>query len=217
MKENSYLDFFEIGNIFGAIIHYTYREKKRDLYPVKFRITHQRRRIYLNAGFDLSKNEWKELPKAKGKILKKTRELIKSGFNNIKEAIENILKSGEYSHEKLARVLKKGKKEFIEDAYKNRIADLTTAGQVGTTSIYKSAMEHIKNYQANVRFVDVTGRWLELYERHALETITASTLSIYLRTLCTLFNIAIQDGVVTKSAYPFSQSRHDNKFSNRLY
>ncbi|MFO7923127.1 MAG: Arm DNA-binding domain-containing protein, partial [Bacteroidales bacterium] len=64
------MESFYKDNVHGAIIHDTRREKKDETYPVKFRITHQRQRIYFKAGYDLTVEEWNILPTSrKGYLL----------------------------------------------------------------------------------------------------------------------------------------------------
>ncbi len=213
---------FLASGITGKLILYTARakkadatdEKKADLYPVKYRITYKRDRLYFNAGYDFTEKEWEKLcsPRPRND-LKTTKDILIKGLRRIEDAVNEILVGGgEYTHVKLKRILSKGQVEYVEDAYKAQIYDLERKGQVGTASIYNSALVHLKAYRENIKFTDVTPKWLDNYENHALKTITTSTLSMYLRTLRTLFNLAIYEGSIPKSAYPFSQSRHDKKF-----
>jgi integrase/recombinase XerD len=200
------------GITINAILD-TRRPKRNGLFPVKYRVTCAKNRLYFNAGYDLTEVEWRKMNgRQPNPQLKQKRKTIIKELKRIENTVNDIIKTGDYSHEKLIRILKKGQSEFIEDAYKAKIYDLNKAGQVGTASIYNSAMESLKSYKPNTRFNDITPKWLEEYERHILKDITPSTLSIYLRTLRTLFNIAIYEGTLPGASYPFSRSRHDYKF-----
>ncbi|MDP4207661.1 MAG: site-specific integrase [Bacteroidota bacterium] len=204
------LKTFSHGNVTGGVILDTRREKGRGLYPVKYRITFQRKQVYYKTGYDLSKEDWTLLPKAKGKDLKETKQLIISGFDIIESHVKDI--KDFFSFEALDKRLGKGKKEFVSNAYDLRIEELNILGQVGTASIYNSAKVALFEFNPNLKFEDVTIKFLENFERHAIESITYSTLSIYLRTLRTLFNIAIRDGDVLASAYPFSKTANDGGY-----
>ncbi|MBN2611120.1 MAG: site-specific integrase [Bacteroidales bacterium] len=209
------MDTFIIKGITGRVLHDTRRGKKSGLYPVKYCITRAEKRMYYKTGYDLSKDEWTLINKKyPPEDLRQPKEIIENGLKIIETAITEILENGEYSHEKLNRRLR-NKSDFIIDAYKNRIAELTRDGQVGTASIYNSAMVNLKGYNELVRFNDITPKWLKDYENYALKSIRPATVSIYLRTLRTIFNIAIQDKVILKTSYPFSQNRHDKKFKIR--
>lgn len=205
-----------VKGITGRAMHDTRRKKKSGLYPVKYCITCDEKRMYYKAGYDLSKEDWKQLNKNyPPEKFKQSKEIIEQGLEIIEGAITEILEDdGEYSHEKLSRKLR-NKSDFVSDAYQNRISELLRGGQVGTASIYNSAMVHLKGYNELTRFTDITPKWLKDYETYALKNIKAATLSIYLRTLRTVFNIAIQDKAISKNAYPFSQNRHDKKFKIR--
>jgi integrase len=202
------MDNFLIGNITGSVYLDTRRPKLIDnkiFYPVKARVTHNRSRLYVALGFDLTESDFNKLHSTKSSELIKTKKLITASFERIKSIVEEIHKTEEYSHDKLRNKLKKGRKSYLDAAFDNRIAELTANGQAGTAASYITAKKFIEKYQRGLRFVDITPQWLTKFEAWALnkEGVNETSLSIYLRALRALFNDAIRGGDVPKGAYPF--------------
>ena len=211
------MESFLINNVRGVIKLDTRREKQdKDselvYYPVRYRVTHQRKQIYIRAGFDLTEDEWEKMPNTRKTYLIDTRQLIKTDFKRLEKLIEDICKDGDYSHEKLLTYLKKGKKLRVVDCFADKITELSDNGQVGTAGIYGHAKKFIENYDPDITFSQVTPRWLEKFERDAIKGgLSYSTLSIYLRCLRALFNQAIQDRIIRESYYPFARSEGEKK------
>jgi len=107
----------------------------------------------------------------------------------------------------------RGKKtDLIADAFETKINELKKKGQVGTASIYNSAKLMFLSYKPNLKFKDVTPKFLELFESFAKTKIRYATLGMYLRCLRSLFNKAIGDGEIPASSYPFSKNQNDKKY-----
>jgi len=203
------MDSFLIGNITGTVYLDTRRPKiENDItyYPVKARITHNRERLYISLGFDLTEEDFNKLDETKSKRLTDTKKLITASFERIKEMVKEIHQTEEYTHDKLRNKLKKGRKTYIDVAFDNKIAELTKEGQAGTAAGYATAKKFINKYATGLRFVDITTQWLEKFEVWALnkEGINETSLSIYLRGLRALFNHAIKSGDVPRGVYPFA-------------
>ncbi len=183
------------------------------VYPVKYRITYNRKQVYIKAGVDLTQSDWEKIDTLRlHEKLSETRELIKNGLKEIEDAMDMILKSGPYTHDKLIRILKKGQTETIRDAHKLRIEELDNTDQIGTASIYHSTLMKINEFEPGTTFSKITVKWLETFERFALKGISPATMSMYIRTLRTLFNWAILESLIPASTYPFSRKQVDGKF-----
>jgi|LSQX01.2.fsa_nt_gb integrase len=209
------MNSFDIGKTTGSVEHYTVKGPKKDgTCPVKFRITHQRKAIFIGSGYDLTEEAFSRLfrlnPKTKKKHKltadeSKTKKLITAQFERIKNYIEEIHQVEEYSHGKLRIKLKRGRGAYVDTAFENKVRQLTEYGRVGNAANYNTARNFFGKYSNNLRFVDITPLWLEKFEHWALtiEKVKETTLSIYLRTLRALFNEAIRNGEIPKGAYPF--------------
>ncbi len=202
------MDKFLIGNISGTVILDKRRAKNTDnefCYPVKARITHNRKRLYVSLGFDMTETDFSKLEKTKARSLINTKKLINASFERIKIMVEEIHQTEEYSHETLRNRLKRGRRAYIDAAFDNKIAELTKNGQAGTAASYTTAKNFIAKYDAGLRFVDITPQWLAKFEVWALnkEGIAETSLGIFLRNVRALFNEAIRSGDIPRAAYPF--------------
>jgi len=208
-------DNFLANGVLGVALLETRRKKETGLYPVKFRLTHQRKQIYINAGYDYTITDWKKLQNAnKTHPQYKEKTAISAELERIKTTINDIAQVGEYSHEKLIKLLKKGRKEIIYDAFEAKVIELETKGQVSTASIYNSAKIFIETFQTGLRFIDVTPKWLEKFEDWAIneQGITYTTLSIWMRSLRAIVNDGIRANALTRSSYPFHSKDNEQGY-----
>ncbi len=196
---------YNIMKVSTAIILDTRRSRKDETYPVKIRLTYQRKRQYYNIGYflteeDFSKvmgerprNEYKDLKIKFADKEKEARDLIESfpvfTFDLFKK---RFFDSTDYSD--------------LFAAFKNHIKDLEKAGQVGTASTYTSASTSFKQYhkKKTLPFTAINQKLLTEYENYMkIEGKSINTISMHIRCVRRLFNIAIQKGDVKKEYYPF--------------
>ena len=57
-----HMETFTLDKVTASIVFDTRRSKKNDLFPVKYRVTFNRKQYYYHSGIDLSLEEWAELP-----------------------------------------------------------------------------------------------------------------------------------------------------------
>jgi integrase len=208
-------DSFSHGDVTGAMILDIRRSKESGLYPIRYRITFQRKTVYYKSGYDASADDWNRLPDTKKPDLIEMRSLLRSGF----EIIENHVKAikDTFSFDSLNRRIGRGKVELVSGAFDDRIVKLNGSGQVGTASIYNSAKIFFLEYKVSLKLADITPKLLESIENYAIQDrkppLTYATLSIYLRCLRALCNIAMQDGTITQTHYPFQRIQNDGKYS----
>ncbi len=206
-------NFLEAG-VLGVVLLDARRAKENGLFPVKVRLTHQRKQIYLNAGYDFTTPEWGRLQSAKeGSPLYKKKTAITAYFKTIQKTINEIAQTGEYSHEKLLKLLKKGRTDSLSASIENIIMELKKDGQVGSASVYSNTIKSIVGYaKRDLKFSDITPKWLTDYEKAVNNDLSYTTIGIYLRTLRAVFNRAITDSIITEASYPFSRNERDGKY-----
>ena len=98
------------------------------------------------------------------------------------------------------------------------IEKLRSNKQFGTASNYDLSLKSLKNYlnyketrkQSSLSFYTVTADWLQGYENYMTETLERSTttVSIYIRTLRTIFNAAIAQRDIDSELYPFGKGKY---------
>lgn len=100
--------------------------------------------------------------------------------------------------------------DSVNGQYQNRMDQLNAAGRDGSAQVDHSALESFKKYVGetndNIRFTDINADWLAAYEGWMLERGRSyNTIAINLRSLRTVFNMAIENGIVPAEMYPFKK------------
>jgi integrase len=218
---NRTMENFSLDGITTTIVFDTRRAKKTEdpemdlfsLYPIKYRITFMRKQYYYPSGIDLTEDEWRRLPDAKGKELKENRELIQSGFDKIKGHIKEMVKGEGFSIEGLSKRLSKGRKNSILAAFDRKIEDLNKTGQIGTAITYQCAINSISKYTTkDIRFSDITLDWLKKYEAHLMtEGKSITTIKFYIGCIRAIMNEGKSLKIISESQYPFGKGKYEIK------
>lgn len=206
------LDNFSLNKVTAAIFYDTRRIKENLMYPVKYRVTFMRERLYYPSGIDLSPDEWLKLPNAKGKELAQNRELIHSGFEKIKDHIKELCKSDlGFTLEQLNTRLSRGMKNSIISAFYNRIELLKANGQLGTSDWYLYSVKSLQRFSGrDLKFSEITKEWLKKYEAFLLEEGKSFTsISMYMRALQAIVNEGKSQGIITPAQYPFGKGKYE--------
>lgn len=117
--------------------------------------------------------------------------------------------------------------DSVKAAYDEKIKQMKDAGQIGNAVNYQCAIASLEKYKSGLKFIDVTPDFLKAYDKNMREPKTvvnektgkveekkgasATTISMYLRTLRTVFNEMIFEGLLEPTLYPFSKGESDKK------
>lgn len=232
------MENFSLDGVTATIIYDKRRAKKvtdpemdlYSLYPVKYRITFMRGQYYYPSGIDLTEDEWRRLPDAKGKQLKENRELIQSGFDKIKVHIKEMVKGEGFSKNGLIKRLSRGRKDSILTAFSKKIKDLIIAGQIGTASTYQCAINSINKFTGkDLKFSDITMDWLKKYEAYlrssrtivtsegknkVIEARSITTVKFYMGALRSIMNEGKELKIISESQYPFGKGKYEIKLGD---
>jgi integrase len=187
----------------------TRRVKENDVYPVKLRVTYLRQRKYYNLDIDLSKENWEKINSAKPRgELKETK--IKLAL--ILEKADKVIKDMEdFSFHKFEKDFFKIPKntQSIKASFEEYISRLEKDGRISTASSYQTALNSLLEFKSNLKFWDITSDFLQDYENWMLKKgCSITTVGIYLRSLRTLINNAIEDGGLKREFYPFGKRKY---------
>jgi len=210
-------DYFSLSGITAWVIFDIRRSKGRKsdedplIFPVKYKVTYKRERVYYSAGIDLSIKEWKIMPDTRKKYLLQTRELLQSNFDRIKEHIKDLVKSNEFTLAALNIRLSRGMKNSVLSALYDKASALKTAGRIGTSEWYFYAAKSIEKFTAkDLKFSDITVNWLQDYENFLLEKKKSyTTISMHIRALQAVINTGKEQGIITPSQYPFGKGKYE--------
>jgi integrase/recombinase XerD len=112
-------------------------------------------------------------------------------------------------------------REMNVNYYYERIIEQNRAkGNISTANNYLSALKCLLRFHSkpNIGFQQVTVSFLDQFEKHCIENEGKSitTVSIYLRTLRTVFNEAISTKTVSPDLYPFGKRKYQIKASKKF-
>lgn len=102
----------------------------------------------------------------------------------------------------------------VLDAINSKKEALKTEGRLNSSESYKSTHKSFTEFIASknrkkLKYSDITTEWLDEYEawmkaKHS----SITTTGIYIRNLRTIFNQAIEEGIVQREFYPFGKRKY---------
>jgi len=185
------------------------RVKKDNRYPVKLRVTYQRKRKYYGTGVDLSTDEWTIMhsSEAKGRLLKTRRQL-----DQIVQDAERIgFELPVFSFHQFEKLFFNAPDDLqsVYEAYDRKMEQLRKEGREGTRNNYADSKASLIRFKPKLSFSEVTADFLNRYEKFMVdEGRSLTTVGIYLRPLRALLNQAIQDKIVSADSYPFRKNKY---------
>jgi integrase/recombinase XerD len=189
----------------------------KDKCSVSIRVTFERKKKYYPTGLkltvsDFEKTQSKKPRKAFKELALKMHSFEKKAADIIKDLPVFTFKAFEkhyYSN--------RGAKDSINLAFADYAAELRQAGRIGTAVSYECSQSSLNKFAPGAKFADVAPDFLRKYEKWMLsKEKSITTVGIYLRSLRTLFNNAIADGMLTKDYYPFGKKRYEIPTGNNI-
>ena len=192
------------------IILDTRRKKSNELYPVKLRVTYNRKQRYYPINIDMSKADFNEIyVKNPPTRIKKTINLIKKEEGKALEIIDELKT---FSFKKFDALYKgayerSASLKFLYDEY---IKKLRKNDQIRTAESYKYSFGSLSSFfNKEIQIEDVDVDFLNEYEKWMLNKgRSANTIGIYLRPLRSIFNIAVESQIIYKEEYPFGKGKY---------
>jgi integrase/recombinase XerD len=197
-------------NVHVKIVPDIRRIKTGAKFPLKLRITYKGERKYYATGLDVSDEQWEIINSAevKGKFQRIRIEMAEIE----KKALDCVAKIVPFSFVVFEREFFRAApcEQTLTMAYENYIAELRSNEQYGTAKSYQDSNNTMKRFRpGKLRFEDITKEFLNDFEKWMVEKgRSLSTVGIYLRPLRTIFNIAIERGIVRPELYPFGRRKY---------
>lgn len=185
--------------------------KKNNKYPIKLRVTYERRRKYFATGYDATKEEWIIINSSdvKGKL----RTIRTKTDSILKEAEEHILSMPVFSFIKFNDsffIKSQGILNYsVYEAYDSYIVELEHEGRLGNQSSFSCSKNSLQSFRKKLEFEEITPDFLKNYEIWMLgRQKSLTTVGFYLRALRTILNKAISDGLMQREDYPFGINKY---------
>lgn len=191
------------------------RQNKDGTYNLRLQVFSKTlsKRKYYSTIFKFSEKEfssiWKtEKPRKVFKVDRLKLESLKTKGDEVAESLNP------FNFEDFERLLfnKVSTKKNVNYYYSKIIDKYYGKESISTAKNYETALKCLLRYhnKPNIEFSDISVSWLEQFEKFCTEKENKSltTVSIYLRTLRTVFNDAIEDKTVSSENYPFGKRKY---------
>lgn len=192
--------------------------KSDNTYPVKLRITYERKQQYYPTPYHLTSTEFERIMFSK-KLAEKEKILKKKITSYENKALDILRTLPLFTWKTFEKhyLTDRGAKDSINQAFSEYAKSLREEGRIGTAVSYECAQKSLETFGPGLKFVDITPDHLRKYENWMLQKgNSVTTVGIYLRSLRTLFNNAIEDGALTKEYYPFGKKRYEIPTANNI-
>ena len=189
------------------------RPKNNGLFPVKIRVTLDRVQKYYSIGLDLNVSDFERIQN--GSVRKELRiykNKIADWENRAKDIIHQM---DSFSFEEFKSRLYDNRSVKVTDVYAlfdQKIDALKSQGKISTSSINNDAKNSLKRFKSKLNLMGVTSDFLKNYESYMIsEGRSVTTISIYIRSLRSIYNQAIDANMVDRKYYPFGKNKYQPK------
>ncbi|WP_207425709.1 site-specific integrase [Pedobacter sp. SYSU D00535] len=189
-------------------------QKKDGTYSVKLRITHQRQQKYYPLNISLTEEDWEKIQLKNARGVYKEHQVYFNGIE--KKAVDAIkelpLFTFQSFEKKFSQEDRRG--EDVFSLFDDYIKSLSLENRHGNAAIYSTSSNSIRNFlndqrRKKLNFEDITPQWLAEYEKWFVGNGNSMTSAgIYLRSLRTILNIAIERGLLPRDLYPFGKRKY---------
>ncbi|HVD99036.1 MAG TPA: site-specific integrase [Cytophagaceae bacterium] len=197
-----------------SIVLYKQKTLKNGDHPLMLRIIKDRKSSYRSIGHSCKPEWWDEennRPAKKHPHKLKLEILIAQKLNEARELIlDSEIEQKDYSSDEIVTKTKSGvKKITIFKFYDEVIERFKKANKIGNAAVYRDSRKAFFKFRngKDLFFSELTPAMLNKAEEYLFgQNVSANSISLYLRTLRSLYNKAIVEGCIDtkKTSYPFS-------------
>lgn len=191
------------------------RIKSDGTYPVKLRVftpIPRKQKLYATK-FNFSEKDFKSIwETSKPRKEYQAKRLQLQAIENKANVVANEL--AVFNFEDFERLLfnKISAERNINYYYSKTIEKFRAKESISTSNNYRTALKCLLRFhkKPTLNFHDISVSWLEQFEKFCVEVEGKSltTVSIYLRTLRTIFNDAKADKAISEDIYPFGKRKY---------
>jgi integrase len=200
-----------------SIILDTRKQKKDGTYPVKLRVTYNRQQKYYPTKYSLTKDDFEKArsskPRGDFKDMALHLHAVETKAINVIDSLP-FFSWQMFDKQYITKLTGTASLSEVFDTYATQ---LRQEGRIGTAISYECAKRSLESFSAKLKFVDVTPELLRKYEKWMIGNHNSiTTVGIYLRSLRTLFNLLIEEGVLSKDFYPFGKRKYEIPIANNV-
>lgn len=192
----------------------TRRRKNDGSYPVKLRVTFQRKQQYYPTGINLTDAQWEKVgkPKPREDFIRDAKRLLESFSNRAEKVIRELPLFTFEAFEDRYVGSAEAPSDSVFAGFERYVEQLKREGRAGTASSYQCAANALQSYhhrKAPLTYREVDPAWLKGFEQWMIgQGNSITTVGIYLRSLRSIYNRALEDGAVDREVYPFTKRRY---------
>lgn len=196
-----------------AAILDTRRSNADGTFPVRIKVHFQKNKKYYTTGKNCTEKEWERMPATKAQELIEIRNDIQACFEVIKKHVTELYTNDEFSLPNLDKSLKRSSGISLNRLIEEKMAKLKKEGRIGTMQSYGSTLANLTRYKKqDIPIENITVEWLQEFEKNMTgRGRTLTTLGINMRNIRTMLNVAIREGYIKQSVYPFGAGKYEIK------
>ena len=193
-----------------VLYHDTRRKKADGSYPVKVRVTFNRRQKYYPTNVDLTSEQFLNIHSDKvARKHQKIRDVVFGALAKAKQVCDELKVFNFTLFEKQYYTIRTNDSN-LKSLYDEYELSLRSEGRIGTATSYHCSYKSLAEFRPKIRIEDVTVEFLKQYEKWMLnEGKSLTSVGIYLRPLRALLNTAISNGLLVREQYPFGRGRYE--------
>lgn len=184
---------------------------KNGEHPIVLRVIKDRKTKFIFTGLSCPENLWDFTKNQPSKKHPNKFELDVFISNKIVDAQNILLKleneQKEYTSEQFKKKYKSSlKKTTVFTFFDQVVENLMKINKIGNARIYRDCRRVLAKFRNEIdfNFNDIDNTFLKKFERNFQERgVTGNSISVYMRTIRSVFNKAIAEGYCKKDAYPF--------------
>ncbi|MVM29302.1 tyrosine-type recombinase/integrase [Spirosoma sp. HMF4905] len=192
----------------------TRRQKNDGTFPAKLRVTFQRKQQYYPTGINLTESQWEKVgkPKPREDYIRDAKRLLENFSNRAEKIIREmpLFTFDEFESRYVGSTESPSGSVFA--GFERYIEQLKKESRAGTASSYQCAVNALQHYhqrKALLTYQEIDPAWLKGFEQWMINNGNSiTTVGIYLRSLRTIYNQAVEDGIVDRDIYPFTKRRY---------
>lgn len=189
----------------------TRKKSAKNLYPVKLRVTFQRKQVYYSTGVFMTEEDWQIIDNTRKKYIVDKKELILSSFENLEAKVKALTMNEDFTFEELNKQVRNKNTGLLSEVFELKINELSKQNKVSTAEWYTYSFNSLKMFKGEaIKLSDITKEWLNEYAQFMYsKSKSRTTISMYCRALQSVINIAIEDGAIKPVNYPFGKGKFE--------
>lgn len=186
---------------------------KNGEHPIVIRVIKDRKPKFIFTGQSCHPDLW-DFKNNKPKIKHPNKQMLELFISKKSIEAQNLILEFEnnnevYSSDSFKKSFKAtSKKSTVFEFFQQIIDNLISRDKIGNANVYKDCLRSLKKFRNNsdLYFSDIDVSFLNKYEQDfSKRGVSNNTISVYMRTIRSIFNKAETEKLIKKGIYPFNE------------